>query len=132
MLRHVRAALAAAVVVAAFTLAPAAAGERATLRVTARVVDRCTIDVPFQIPPGLWRDRKHQLWRLVRHECRSGPPIRVDARRVLISHLRERLLASAHRDRRPDMRSDVRQDGGRVVEVRHPIRDNVVLITITY
>jgi hypothetical protein len=128
MLRQARAALAAAVVVAAFTLAPAAAGERATLKVTARVVDRCTIDVPFQIPPERWRDRKRQLWRLVRHECRSGPPIRVDARPVLISQLRERLLASAHRDRR----SDVRADGGRVVEMRHPIRDNVVLITITY
>ena len=128
MLRHARAALAAAVVVAAFTLAPAMAGERATLKVTARVVDRCTVEVPLRIPPGLWRDRKHQLWRFVRHECRGGPPVRVEARRVLISHLRERLLANAHRDRRPD----VRADGGRVVEAQHPIRDNVVLITITY
>jgi len=128
MLRHARAALAAAVVVAAFTLAPAMAGERATLKVTARVVDRCTVEVPPRIPPGLWRDRKHQLWRFVRHECRGGPPVRVEARRVLISHLRERLLANAHRDRRPD----VRADGGRVVEAQHPIRDNVVLITITY
>ena len=120
MLRHARAALAAAVVVAAFTLAPAMAGERATLKVTARVVDRCTVEVPPRIPPGLWRDRKHQLWRFVRHECRGGPPVRVEARRVLISHLRERLQAH------------LGPEGGRVHEVRHPTRDDVVLITITY
>ena len=124
MSRHVRAALAAAVVVAAFTLAPAAAGERATLKVTARVVDRCTVKVPFRVPPGLWRDRRHQPWRLVRHECEGGPPFRIDARSVLISHLRARLPV--------DLRPDVRPDGGRVIEVRHPTRDDVVLITITY
>jgi hypothetical protein len=120
MSRHARAALAAAVVVAAFTHAPAAAGERATLKVTARVVDRCTVEVPFQVPPGLWRSRRHQPWRLVRHDCRGGPPFRIDARSVLISHLRARL--PAHSD----------PDGGRVHEVRHPTRDDVVLITITY
>ena len=128
MSRQARAVLAAAVIVAAFTLAPAMAGERATLKVTARVVDRCTVAVPPWIPPGLWRNREHQPWRFVRHECRGGPPVRVEARRVLISHLRERLLANAHRDRRPD----VRADGSRVVEAQHPIRDNVVLITIAY
>jgi hypothetical protein len=115
-----RAVFAAAVVVAAFTLAPAAAGERATLKVTARVVDRCTVEVPFQLPPGLWRDRQHQPWRLVRHECRGGPPFRVDAVKVLLEQLRERLLA--HLGPR----------GARVLEVRHPSRDDVVLITITY
>jgi hypothetical protein len=121
---HARAALAAAVVVAAFTLAPAAAGERATLKVTARVVDRCTVEVPIQVPPGLWRDRQHQPWRFVRHECQGRPSFRVDARSVLAERLRERLPAEA----RPDMRDD----GGRVHEVRHPIRHDVVLITITY
>ena len=120
MSRHARAALAAAVVVAAFTLAPAAAGERATLKVTARVVDRCTVAVPIQVPPGLWRDRQHQPWRFVRHECQGGPSFRVDARSVLISHLRERLQAH------------LGPEGDRVHEVRHPTRDDVVLITITY
>jgi hypothetical protein len=115
-----RAALAAAVVVAAFALQPAAAGQRATLKVTARVVDRCTVEVPFQVPPGLWRDRRHQPWRLVRHECQGGPPFRIDARSVLISLLRERLPLDVHRD------------GGRVLEVRHPTHDDVVLITVTY
>lgn len=115
-----RAALAAAVVVAAFTLAPAVAGERATLKVTARVVDRCTVEVPFHVPPRLWRDRQHQPWRLVRHECQGGPPFWVDARRVLLEHLRERLQAH------------LGLDGGRVHELRHPSRDDVVLITITY
>jgi hypothetical protein len=120
MSRHARAALAAAVVVAAFTLAPAAAGERATLKVTARVVDRCTVAVPIQVPPGLWRDRQHQPWRFVRHECQGRPWFRVDARSVLIEHVRERLQAHLGRE------------GGRVHEVRHPTRDDVVLITITY
>jgi hypothetical protein len=120
MLRQARVALAAAVVVAAFTLAPAAAGERATLKVTARVVDRCTVEVPFQIPPGLWRDRQHQPWRFVRHKCHGGPPFWVDFRRTLIEHLRERL------------RTHRRYDGGRVHEVRHPTRADVVLITISY
>lgn len=115
---HARAALAAAVLTAALAL-PAAAGERATLKVTARVVDRCTIEVPPWIPPGLWRNGKHERW-LVRHECRGGPPFRIDARRVLLSQLRERL---------PDI---VRQRGARVHEVRHPFRDDIVLITVTY
>jgi hypothetical protein len=114
-----RAALA-AVLVAAFALPPAAAAERATLKVTARVVDRCTVAVPFQIPPGLWRQRQHEPWRLVRHECRGGPPFRVDAVKVLLEQLRERLLAH------------LRPGSTRVREVRHPSRDDVVLITITY
>jgi len=115
-----RAVFAAAVVVAIFTLAPAAAGERATLKVTARVVDRCTVQVPFQLPPGLWRDRQHQPWRLVRHDCQGKPPFWIDVRKVLIEHLRAFLQAH------------LRRDGARVLEVRHPSRDDVVLITITY
>jgi hypothetical protein len=120
MLRDARAALAAVMVVAAFTLAPAAAGERATLKVTARVVDRCTVEVPSSVPPWLWRDRQHQPWRFVRHECQAKPPFWVHAKRVLGLHLRERLLAHA------------RHGDGRLHEVRHPSRDDVVLITITY
>jgi hypothetical protein len=115
---HARAALAAALVVAAFTLAPpAAAGERATLKVTARVVDRCTITVPPWLPPGLWRDRRHQPWHFVRHECHGRPPFRIDVR-VLLEELRERLEGLRQR--------------GRVHKARHPSRDDVVLITITY
>jgi hypothetical protein len=120
MSRHARAALAVAMVAAAFTLAPAAAAERATLKVTARVVDRCTVEVPSQVPPGRWQDRQDQLWRLLRHECRLKTPFRVDARRVLVRDLSERFSAQ------------IRHDGGRVHEVRHPQRDDVVLITVTY
>lgn len=113
---HARAALAAALVVAAFTLAPAAAGERATLRVTARVVDRCTVTVPPWLPPGLWRDHRHQPWHFVRHDCHGGPPFRIDAK-SLVEQLRARV----------DLR-----DRGRVDNGRHPSRHDVVLITITY
>jgi hypothetical protein len=119
MSRHARAALAAVMVVAAFTLAPAAAAERATLKVTARVVDRCTVEVPSLVAAGLWQDRQHQPWQLVRHECHAMP-FRIDARRVQGLRLPERFLAQ------------VRDDGGRVHELRHPARDDVVLITITY
>jgi hypothetical protein len=105
--------------VAAFTLAPAAAGERATLKVTARVVDRCTVAVPFQVPPWLWRARRHEPWRFLRHKCHGDRPFWVDARRTLLEHLRERLRAHRRHD-------------GRLHEVRHPTRADVVLITITY
>ena len=119
MLRHARAALA-AVVVAAFTLAPAVAGERATLKVTARVVDRCTVEVPAKVPPWVWRDRRHEPWRFVHHRCHGKPPFWVHARSVLLAHFRDRL-----RDRAD-------HDGRRVHEMPHPRRDDVVLITITY
>jgi hypothetical protein len=128
MSRHPRAALAAAVVVAAFTHAPAAATERATLKVTARVVDRCTIEVPSRVPQRFWHDRRDQPWRFVRQDCRGGPPLRVHAEEVLGPRLRERLLAQA----RQHFLAQVRQDGGRVRETRHPDRDDLVLITITY
>jgi hypothetical protein len=121
MSAHARAALAAAVVVAAFALAPAAAGERATLRVTARVVDRCTVTVPGHVPLRLWRDRRHQPWRFVRHDCRGRPPLRIDAR-ALLEQLRDQL-----RDHLDGLR-----DRARVHKGRHPHRDDVVLITITY
>jgi hypothetical protein len=120
MPRHARAALAVAMVVAAFTLTPAAAAERATLKVTARVVDRCTVEVPSLISPGLWRDRQHQPWRFLRHECHSRSPFWVDARRVPSEQLREHFWAQA------------RHDGGRVHEGRHPQRGDVVVITVTY
>jgi hypothetical protein len=119
MSRLARAALAAAVVAAAFTLAPAAAGERATLKVSARVVDRCTVAVPPQVPPWLWRDHAHQPWRFVRHECRGRPPFWIDARRILLEHLR-------------DHRRAIRRHWAGVHKARHPTRDDVVLITITY
>jgi hypothetical protein len=106
-------------VAAAFALAPATAAERATLKVTARVVDRCTVEVPSLVSAGLWQDRQYQPWRFVRHECHAMP-FRIDARRVEALRLPERFLAHA------------RDDGGRVREVRHPTRDDVVLITITY
>ena len=115
-----RAALVAAAVAAAFTLAPAAAAERATLKVTARVVDHCIVEVPFQIPPWLWRDRQHQPWRFVRHDCQGKPPFWIDVRRMLLDDLRGFLQAH------------LRREGARVLEVRHPTRDDVVLITITY
>lgn len=121
MSAHARAALAAAVVAAAFAFAPAAAGERATLRVTARVVERCTVTVPGHVPARLWRDRRHQPWRFVQHDCHRRPPLRIDAR-ALLDQLRDHL-----RDRLEDL-----HDRGRVDKRRHPNRDDVVLITITY
>jgi hypothetical protein len=127
MSRHARAALAAAVVVAAFALAPATAAERATLKVTARVVDRCTVEVPSKAPPGLGGDRK-QPWPLVRHECQGAAPLRVEAARVLVEQLRARLPG----DGRPELLPGRGGDGGRVVEAQHPTRPDVVLITITY
>jgi hypothetical protein len=115
MSAHARAALVAAVLVAAFALAPAAAGERATLKVTARVVDRCTVTVPVHVPAWLWRDHRHQPWRFVRHDCHGWPPFRIHAR-AFLEHLRERV---------EDLRA-------RVHRGRHPSRDDVVLITISY
>ena len=128
MSRHARAALAAAVVVAAFTLAPAAAAERATLKVTARVVDRCTIEVPARVPKPLWHDRRDEPWRFVRQQCRGGPPFRVHAEKVRGPRLRERFLAQARRH----FLAQAREDGGRLHEARHPGRDDLVLLTITY
>jgi hypothetical protein len=127
MSRHALAALA-AVVVAAFTLAPAAASERATLKVTARVVERCTIEVPSRVPQRLWHDRQDQPWRFVRQQCGGGPPVRVHAEEVLGPRLRERFLAQA----REHFLAEARADGGQVREAPHPTRDDLVLITITY
>ena len=120
MLRHLCAAMALAMLAMAVTLAPALAGERATLRVTARVVDRCTFEVPSHIPPGLWRLGEREPWRFVRHKCHGTPPFWVHAKKILLEHLRDRYLAyvSGH--------------DARVHEARHPIRRDVVLITITY
>jgi hypothetical protein len=120
MPRHARAALAVAMVVAAFTPTPAAAAERATLKVTARVVDGCTVEVPSRVPPVLWQDRQHEPWRFLRHACHGKRPFWIDARNVLIEQLRERSWAQ------------VRHVGRRVHEVRHPQRADVVLITVTY
>jgi hypothetical protein len=120
MLRRLCAALGAAMLVATLALAPATAAERATLKVTALVVDRCTVEVPFWVPPGLWRDQQREPWRFVRHECRGKPPFWVHARKVWFEHLRDRYLAHAS-DR-----------GGWRHEQRHPTRNDLVLITITY
>jgi hypothetical protein len=120
MPRQLAAALGAVMVVAAFTLAPALAGERATLKVTARVVDRCTVEVPASIPPWLWRDRGHQPWRLVHQRCHGKPPFWVHAKKVLLEHLRDHSWPGRGRDH------------GRRHETRHPSRYDVVLITITY
>jgi hypothetical protein len=120
MSRHLCAAMALAMLAMAATLAPALAGERATLRVTARVVDRCTFEVPAHVPPWLWRQDQREPWRFVRHKCHDRPRFWVHAKKILLEHLRDRYLAyvSGH--------------GARVHEARHPIRRDVVLITITY
>jgi hypothetical protein len=128
MSRHARAALAAAVVVAAFALAPAQAGERATLKVSARVVDRCTIEVPRTLPPGPWHERAEEFWGLVRHECGGGRPIRVQIAKVLV----DELLARVRADKGLRAFLEDQLDGARVDEARHPTRRDVMLITITY
>jgi hypothetical protein len=132
MSRHLCAAMALAMLAMAATLAPALASERATLRVTARVVDRCTFEVPSHIPPWLWRQREREPWRFLRHKCHGRPPFWVHAKKVLLERVLDRL-----RDRLEDRLSDRllarwRDDGARVREVRHPLRRDVVLITITY
>lgn len=146
MSRQVWDALGAAMLVAAMLvvagLGPAAADERATLRVTARVVDRCTVEVPFSVPSWVWRDRQHQPWRFVRHVCRDKWPHWIQAKKVRLERLLERL-----RDRFDDrvdrvddrmdrfeqrLRARWRDHDGRVREVRHPSRRDVVLITVTY
>lgn len=130
MSRHFCAALAAAMLVAAAP-APAAAGERATLRVTARVVDRCTVEVPFRVPPWVWRDRRHQPWRFVHHDCRDKPWIH--AKEVLLERLRARFERfDDWLDDRRAQQAQWHDHGARLREARHPSRRNVVLITITY
>lgn len=120
MSRHLCAAMALAALAMAGTLAPALAGERATLRVTARVVDRCTFEVPSHIPPWLWRQREREAWRFVRQTCPGLPPFLVHAKKILLEQLRDRYLAH------------VSGRDARVHETRHPIRRDVVLITISY
>jgi hypothetical protein len=120
MLRHARAALAAAVVVATFALAPAMAGQRATLKVTARVENRCTVEVPPRVPPWVWRDWRHRPRHFVHHRCHGKAPFRVHAQNVLFERVRDRFWSPSRHDNR------------RVRESRHPSRHDVVLITITY
>jgi hypothetical protein len=119
MSRHLCAAMAIAMLAVASPLAPALAGERATLRVTARVVDHCTFEVPSHVPPWLWRDGEGEPWRFVRQTCQGKPPFWLHAKKILLQDLRDRYAAYlAGRD-------------ARVREVRHPTRRDVVLITIT-
>jgi hypothetical protein len=120
MLRWLCAALGAVMLVATLALAPAAAAERATLKVTARVVERCTVGVPSWVPPGLWRARQRAPWRFVRHECGGKPPFWVHAEKVWFEWLRDR-----YREHASDR-------GGRRHEQPHPTRHDVVLITVTY
>jgi hypothetical protein len=132
MSRHLRAAMALAMLAMAGTLAPAMAGERATLRVTARVVDRCTFEVPSHIPPWLWRQGEREPWRFLRHKCHGRPPFWVHAKKILLERVFERLRDRLE-DRFPDrLLARWQGDDARVREVRHPTRRDVVLITITY
>ena len=67
-----------ALLMAMFALAaPAEAGPGATLEVSVRVVDRCTIQVPPAVPPGLaWvGGGQHPI----AHACASGTPAAVHA-----------------------------------------------------
>jgi hypothetical protein len=128
MSRHLCAAMALAMLAVAATLAPATAGERATLRVTARVVDRCTFEVPSHIPPWLWRQGEREPRRFLRHKCHGKPPFWVHAKKILLERLRDRL-----EDRFSDhLLARWHGDDAQVHEVRHPRRRDVVLITITY
>jgi hypothetical protein len=119
MLRPARAARVAAVVVATFALAPAATAERATLKVTAHVVNRCTVAVPPWIESSEWRQWRDQPGHFVRHSCRGRAPFWVHAQKV---RWRDAL----------DHRGPSRLQAGRQQSARHPSRDDVVLVTITY
>ena len=119
MLRPARAALVAAVVVATFALAPAATAERATLKVTAHVVNRCTVAVPPWIASSEWRLWRHRPGHFVRHSCHGRPPFWVHVKKVWWRNPQ-------------DHRGPSRPQAGRQQRTRHPFRDDVVLVTITY
>lgn len=119
MSRPVRAALVAAVAVATFALAPAATAERATLKVTAHVVDRCTVAVPPWIASSEWRKWRHRPVHFVRNSCGGRAPFWVDAKKGWWHHAQ-------------DQHGPLRSPDGRQQRTRHPSRDDVVLVTITY
>lgn len=124
MLRPAGAALVAAVVVATFALAPAAIAERATLKVTARVVDSCTVAVPPWIAASEWRKWQDRPGHFIRHRCHSRAPFWVHVKKVLLQH---------HGDRHAyDHGHPSGPQAGREQRTRHPSRDDVVLVTITY
>jgi hypothetical protein len=116
MLRPARAGLVAAVVVATFALAPSAIAERATLRVTAHVVNRCTVAVPPWVVWSEWSRWKHRPGHFVSHSCRGGAPFWVRAEKVWFRHARDHQPAAPQAQQR----------------ARHPLRDDVILVTITY
>ena len=119
MLRPARAALVAAVVVATFALAPAATAERATLKVTAHVVDRCTVAVPPWIAWSEWRQWRDRPGHFVRHSCHGRAPFWVHAKKVWFRYARDHGHPSS-------------PQAGSLERTRHPSRDDVVLVTITY
>jgi hypothetical protein len=123
MSRPVRAALVAVVAVATFALAPAATAERATLKVTAHVVDRCTVAVPLWIASSEWQRWRHRPGHFLSHSCRGRAPFWVHMKKVLLRYRHGDLHAHGHSSGPPP---------GRQQRTPHPSRDDVVLVTITY
>jgi hypothetical protein len=121
MLRLARTAIAAVLVAATSALVPAAAvaAERATLEVTAHVVNRCTVTVPPWVASSKWLQWRHEPRHFVRHECHGHPPFWLQAARVWF------------RQAGDQGRAPRRQDASRRYD-RHPSRKDVILITITY
>jgi len=121
MLRPARAALAAVLITATSALVPAAASaaERATLEVTARVVNRCTVTVPPWVASSKWRRWRHDPRHFVRHKCRGRGPFWIQAARAWFRQVHEHGPAPRH------------QDASRRYD-RHPSRKDVILITVTY
>ncbi|MEM7024813.1 MAG: hypothetical protein AAF637_19875 [Pseudomonadota bacterium] len=115
MSRLLRAALVAAMVAATFALAPPAIAEKGTLKVTARVVNRCTVAVPPRVAASHWRQWRHAPRRFVRHKCQRHVPYWFRAAKAWYRY----------RDDRGHRR-------GRVHHAPHSSRDGVILVTITY
>lgn len=68
---------------------PLAAGPRATLEVSAHVVDRCAVTVPRHVHHRAWRHLRRHLRALLTHKCSSDRPFHIRAERGLAAHLRQ-------------------------------------------
>lgn len=68
---------------------PAVAGPRATLEVSARVVDRCAVTVPRHVHHRAWRHLRRHLRQLLTHKCSVDRPFHVRAERGLAAHLHQ-------------------------------------------
>ena len=64
-----------------------AAQQRATLEVSARVVERCAVTVPRHVRHRTWRHLRRHVHALLTHKCSVDRPFHVRAERGLRAHL---------------------------------------------